>query len=66
MKESITVEFEPTGHSVNVRVSEYNIDSISPEIVIQALYDLARNEERSWERWCAKVDMEEDLQKRRN
>ena len=66
MTESITIEFEPTKRSIKVRVSEYNVPTIDPEIIIQALYDLARDEEKSWLRWCKKTEMEDVLQNRRN
>ena len=59
MKESITIEFEPTRRSVKVRVSEYNVPTIDPEIIIEALYDLARDEERSYRAW-------EEIYERRN
>ena len=48
--QNINVIFTEEGNKVMVTL-EYNIDSIPPEIVIQALYDLAKSEEVSWKRW---------------
>ena len=49
-QEFITVKFDTDEEDI-VHVSlDYQVDSISPEIVIQALYDLAEGEEVSWRR----------------
>ena len=48
--QNINVIFTEEDNKVMVTL-EYNIDSIPPEIVIQALYDLAESEEVSWRRW---------------
>jgi len=48
--QNINVIFTEEDDKVMVTL-EYNIDSIPPEIVIQALYDLAKSEEVSWKRW---------------
>ena len=66
MVEHITLEFNTRGDTVYTNVSDYNIETVDPEIVIQALYDLAHCEEKSWLRWCKKQEMEEALQSRRN
>lgn len=64
--ESITLEFNTVGDVVHTRVTNYSVETVDPEIVIQALYDLAHDEERSWLRWCRKQEMKETLQSRRN
>ena len=67
MQEKITIGFDTDKNdTVHVSILEYTMDEVSPEIMIQALYDLARSEEKSWRDWCKKKEMEEDLQNRRN
>ena len=66
-QEKITIGFDTDKDDVvHVRILEYEMDEVDPEIMIQALYDLAWDEERSYRRWCKKREMEEDLQRRRN
>ena len=65
--ESITIGFdEDRNGTVHVSVMDYNINMVDPRIMIQALYDLAKGEERSYRLFCVKKEMEKDLQKRRN
>jgi len=66
MTESITVKFDKKPNDIVQVTLDYGIESIDPEVVIEALYDLAREEEESWLRWCEKQRMEEALRSRRN
>ena len=66
MTESIRVKFD-TDEEDTVHVSlDYEIDSIPPRIVVAALRDLANDEEKSYQLFCVKKEMENDLWKRRN
>ena len=64
--EYITVKFDTDEKDVVHVTLDYEIESIPPRIVVDALRDLADDEERSYKQWCKKREMEEDLQKRRN
>jgi len=66
MTESITVKFDLDPNDVVHVTLDYDVTSIDPEIVVQALRDLARSEEKSWLRWCEKQKTEETLRSRRN
>ena len=66
-QERITIGFDTDKSDVvHVSILEYTMDEVDPEIMIQALYDLARDEEKSYRQYCKKREMEEDLQRRRN
>ena len=66
-QEKITIGFDTDKNDVvHVSILEYGMDTVDPEIMIRALYDLARDEEKSYRRWCKKKEMEKDLQRRRN
>ena len=66
-QEKITIGFDTDKDDVvYVRILEYEMDEVDPEIMIQALYDLAWDEERSYRRWQAKKRAEERLHQRRN
>jgi len=64
--QNINIVFiEEEDGEVSVTV-DYNIDTVSPEIVVQALYDLAEGEEKFWKRWLGKMYTERRLYVRRN
>jgi len=66
-QEKITIGLDTDKNDVvHISILEYEMDAVPPEITIRALYDLARDEERSYCEWYRKREMEEDLQKRRN
>ena len=65
MSESITIVFTEENDKVVVTLS-YDVSTIDPDIVIDALYDLAESEEKSWKRYQVEKQMEENLRKRRN
>jgi len=66
-QEKITIGFDTDKDDVvHVRILEYEMDEVDPEIMIQALYDLAWDEERSYRRWQAKKQAEKRLYERRN
>ena len=59
MSEFITIKFDRKPNDVvQVTLADW-VKSIDPEVVIEALYDLARDEEESWLRW-------EEMYQRRN
>ena len=66
MTEYIKIKFDTDKDDVVHVTLDYEIDEVPPGIMIQALYDLARSEEKSYRQYCKKIDMEEDLQRRRN
>ena len=66
MTEFIKVKFDTDEEDVVHVPLDYEMDTVDPEITIEALYDLARSEERSYMQWCRKKEMERDLQERRN
>ena len=64
--EFIKIKFDTDERDVVHVTLDYEMDEVDPEIMIEALYDLARDEERSYQLFCVKKEMEEDLQNRRN
>jgi len=65
-QEFIKVMFDTDEKDIVHVTLDYEMDTVDPEILIQALYDLARDEERSYRQWYKKKEMENDLQRRKN
>ncbi len=66
MTEFIKIKFDTDKEDVVHVTLDYEMGTVDPEIMIQALHDLARGEERSYRLFCVKKEMEKDLQERRN
>jgi len=66
LTEFIRIKFDTDEDNI-VHVSlDYEMDAVPPEIMVQALYDLARDEARSYQQWCTRKAREEELYNRRN
>jgi len=64
--EFIKIKFDTDRENVVHVTLDYEMDTVDPEILIQALYDLARDEEVSYRRYQTKKRAEERLHDRRN
>ena len=66
MTEFIKIKFDTDEEDVVHVTLDYEMDTVDPEILIQALYDLADDEARSYRRYQAKRCAEGRLHDRRN
>ena len=65
-QEFIKIKFDTDKDDIVHVTLDYEMDEVPLDIMIQALYDLARSEEKSWRDWCRKKEMEDNAYERRN